>query len=363
MENGIVAYKCPACGASLPYSAGSMDFHCEYCGSHFTKAQLDGPMNGSSEEALPQNGRENGLDEKQRRFGDENMLYMCPSCGASVMTDSELDASAECYYCHSPVVLSGRLSGEFRPDLIIPFKKTKNDAIEQFGQWISKKKFFVAKGFGSPQNINKIQGIYIPFWLADCCVEGKMTATCFKRVSSVRKGDYTYVTEAKTIAERDGSMVFRRVPADASSRADDALMDSIEPFDYSQLEEFDMSYLSGHNAQRYDVSKEQVIPRINVRVTETAEEAFRKSIRGFDRVDVTYKDFRITNLNYKQAMFPMWFLTFFYKDKMYYFAMNGQTGKFGGTIPLNKLKLALVSFGIPIGILWIVQILMFLGVL
>ncbi|MBP3857395.1 MAG: hypothetical protein IK990_17470 [Ruminiclostridium sp.] len=363
MDNGIIAYKCPACGASIPYSAQSGDFCCEYCGSHFTQEQLDAPMEGSTEQKLPgqdSDGESPEMRDQRRRFGDENRLYMCPSCGASVITDSELDASAECYYCHSPVVLSGRLSGEYRPDLIIPFSLDRDYAIMQFSKWIAKRKFFLAKGFGSEESMRRIQGIYIPFWLVDCCVEGKITADCYKNISSVRKGDYTYVTESKHKVVREGSLVFRHVPADASSRADDALMDSIEPFDYKDLRDFDMSYLSGHSAQRYDVPREQVFHRVDSRVTEASEEVFRKSIRGYSRTEITGKQFGITNINYKQAMLPMWFLTFFYKDKLYYFAMNGQTGKFGGLLPLNKLKLALVSFGIPTGVLLLMQVFLML---
>ncbi len=345
MDNGIVAYKCPACGASLPYSAETSDFKCEYCGSHFSKEQLDTPIEGNTYSAFEE---QPDLTEKQKEFSEANKLYTCPGCGASVITDSELSASAECYYCHSPVVLSGRLSGEYRPDLIIPFKKTDSDARAQFNEWIKKKKFFLARGFGSPETLNKIQGIYIPFWLADCCVEGKLTADAFKKISSIRKGDYTYVTQAKYNVVREGSLVFRRIPADASSRADDALMDSIEPFNYNDLEQFDLSYLSGHNAQRYDVTKEQIFERVRKRAADTAQESFRSSISGYSSLTVTSSSFNITNINYKQAMLPMWFLTYKYKGKMYFFAMNGQTGKFGGTLPINKPKLALFSFGIPI---------------
>ncbi|MBO6302516.1 MAG: hypothetical protein J6N15_08780 [Ruminiclostridium sp.] len=360
MDNGIVAYKCPACGASLPYSAETADFHCEYCGSHFTKEQLDVPIQGNTYSAFEE---QPDIDEKQKIFGDANRLYVCPGCGAAVITETELSASAECYYCHSPVVLSGRLSGEYRPDLIIPFKKSLDDAKSQFAEWIKRKKFFLAKGFGSPETLDKIQGVYIPFWLADCCVEGKISASCTKRVSSVRRGDYIYVTESKYIVDRDGSLVFRRIPADASSRADDALMDSIEPFDYNSLEQFDLSYLSGHNALRYDVPKEQIFSRVSTRATDTAEEIFRGSIKGYDSVTVTGKDIKITNINYKQAMLPMWFLTFKYKEKMFFFAMNGQTGKFGGTLPVNKAKLALFSFGIPIGVMLLFHFLaMLIGV-
>ena len=348
MDNGTVSYKCPSCGAGLTYSAESRDFHCIYCGSHFSADMLDAPLHEDSQPAYgSQTDNDPAIEEKRRKFGDESRLYICPSCGASIFTDSEVAATAECYYCHSPAVLSGRLSGEFRPDLIIPFKRSRGEAIMKFNEWIKPKKFFLAKGFGSSESLNKIQGIYIPFWLTDCCVEGKMTADCYKTVGTARKGDYIVVTEDHSFAVRDGSVIYRQVPADASSRADDALMDSIEPFDYKELTEFDMSYLSGHSAQRYDMEKYTIIPRITNRVTEATEEVFKSSIIGYNRINVTSKEFRITNINFKQAMMPMWFLTYFYKDKLYYFAMNGQTGKFGGRLPLNKPKLIFFSFGIP----------------
>lgn len=343
-DNGIVAYKCPSCGAPLEYTPATLDFACVYCSSHFTKEQLDAPLQGSTEKISPEEAE---LYEKQKKFGEENMLYLCPGCGAAIITESELSASAECAYCHSAVVLSGRLAGKFRPDKLIPFKKTREDAIAQFRQWTEKKKFFMAKDFGSEESLARLQGIYIPFWLADCCVEGSMDALCYNNVSSVRKGDYIITTEARYDVQREGSVIYQGVPADGSSSADDALMDSIEPFDYTQMVDFDLSYLSGHSAQRYDVTQDMVFPRINSRVTQATEEAFRQSIGKYSRVNVSSRNFRVTNLNWQHVMLPLWFLSFKYKDKMYYFAMNGQTGKFGGTIPMNKGKLALFTVGIP----------------
>ena len=344
MDNGIVAYKCPSCGAPLTYTAETQDFGCGYCGSHFTKEALDAPLEGHTETISPEEAE---LYEKQKKFGEENILYLCPGCGAAIITDSELSASAECAYCHSAVVLSGRLAGEYRPDKIIPFTKTREDAVAQFREWIGKKKFFMAKGFGSEEAISKLQGIYIPFWLADCSVEGRMDAVGTNTVSSVRRGDYIITTTAKYDIRREGSIIYQGVPADGSSSADDALMDSIEPFDYSKLVDFDLSYLSGHSAQRYDVPKDMVFPRINARVLEATEAVFRNSIDKYGNVNVGAKSFRINNINWQHVMLPLWFMSYKYKDKMYYYAMNGQTGKFGGMIPMNKGKLALFSIGIP----------------
>ncbi len=360
MDVNVVAYKCPSCNAPLSFSAETQDFACEYCLGHFSKEELDSAV--SSETIEPVMDMDGTADSN---FESSNNLYVCPTCGAAVMTDSELSASAECHYCHSPVVLSGRLTGEFCPRKIIPFKKTKQNALEGFEEWTKKKKFFMAKGFGSPEALEKIQGIYVPYWLADCCVDGQLTVDIFKTVSSVRKGDYIVKTEERFTCKRAGSLIFQGVPADGSSKADDKLMESIEPFNYDEMVDFNMSYLSGHNAEKYDVSKESVYPRIKERIINEAEAEFKKTIAVKGRMVTQHKNFRVTNINWKYVMLPMWFLSYTYKGKMYYYAMNGQTGAFGGIIPVNKLKLGLFGIGIPvaIGLLFLIAILFggFLG--
>lgn len=376
MENGAVAYKCPHCNAGLTFNAKSGGFDCEYCGGHFTQAELDS-ISASSIEAIDGDISQEELssvekdleriskeelteeekysdhpknEEEIRHFTEDNRLYLCPTCGAAVITESELSATAICHYCHSPIVLSGRLQGDFCPDMIIPFKQTKEDALRGFQEWTKKFKFFLAKGFGSPDSLSKIQGIYVPFWLTDCITEGTLVADGYKHISSVRSGDYIVNTEKKYTVVRQGTLEFSKIPADGSLKADDALMESIEPFNYNDLVDFKMSYLSGHNAEKYDVTKEQVYPRINKRAVDQTRVEFNDSVKGYSRKVVRNEAYRVKGVRWKYVMLPLWFLSFKYKNKYYYYAMNGQTGKFGGTLPLNNLKLALFSFGIPIAV-------------
>lgn len=373
MENGAVAYKCPSCNAGLTFNPKSGGFDCEYCGSHFTQEQLDS-VTAASVEAIPDAYSEEELknieaeaekiantelsenekynnhpknEDETRRFAEKNRLYICPTCGAEIITESELSATAMCHYCHNPVVLSGRLEGEYCPDMLIPFKKTKEDALQGFEAWTKKYKFFLAKGFGAPESLAKIQGIYVPFWLTDCITEGTLVAECYKNVSSVRSGDYIVNTEKKYTVVRQGTLEFSKIPADGSLKADDALMESIEPFNYNDLVDFKMSYLSGHNAEKYDVSKEQVYPRIDLRAIQQTKAEFNGSVKGYSRKIVKTEGYRVKGVRWKYVMLPLWFLSYKYKDKYYYYAMNGQTGKFGGTLPINKPKLAFMSFGIP----------------
>lgn len=376
MENGAVAYKCPNCSAGLTFNPKSGGFDCEFCGGHFTQEQLDS-ITAASIETIPDAYSEEELrnieaqaesiaqgrlsdeekynnhpknEEETRHFAEENRLYMCPTCGAEIITESELSATAICHYCHSPIVLSGRLEGQYCPDMLIPFKKTKEDALRGFDEWTKKKKFFLAKGFGAPESLAKIQGIYVPFWLTDCITEGTLVAECYKNVSSVRSGDYIINTEKKYTVVRQGTLEFSKIPADGSLKADDALMESIEPFDYNDLVDFKMSYLSGHNAEKYDVTKEQVYPRIDKRATDQTKTEFNNSVKGYSRKIIKTEGYRVKGVRWKYVMLPLWFLSFKYKGKYYYYSMNGQTGKFGGTLPVNKPKLALFSFGIPAGV-------------
>ena len=136
-----ITYKCPNCDGGLIFDPSSQKYHCEFCLSDFTQEELD---------ALKP-------DDSQA------VLYTCPSCGAQIVTD-ETTAATFCYYCHNPVVLSGRLTGQFAPDYVIPFQIDRDKAKEIFAQWIAKKKY-VPDAFYSGKQIETMTGVYFPYWL------------------------------------------------------------------------------------------------------------------------------------------------------------------------------------------------------
>ncbi|MCM1335815.1 MAG: hypothetical protein NC084_06860 [Bacteroides sp.] len=348
MEIKSVAYKCPACGASLEFDALTQNFVCHYCGSAFEKTELD--QRFTDDELTDSERFTEEEKELAKKRGEDweklNVLYSCPSCGAGIFSDSESTVSLHCHYCNSPVILAGKLSGQFRPNKLIPFVKTREQAETAFKEW-SGKRFFVPKAFKSDRVLAEMKGVYVPFWLADCCVEGTLEAIATK-TSSIRHGDTVTTTHREYLVERQGSLICRGVPADGSTHAADLLMENIEPFDYSKLIDFDMSYLSGHNAEKYDVGKEAVFPRIEQRVREEAISCFKASATGYSSFKIVKSEFKINGVNWTYALLPVWFLSYFYKDQLYCYAMNGQTGKFSGRLPINKLKLGLCAAGAAI---------------
>lgn len=350
MVQEVISHKCPNCSANIEFDIFTQNFTCRFCGSAFSKEQMEElyPTDKLTKDFIKEAEKE--PTDKQLRetelFETQGNLHTCPSCGAEIISDNRDTASTYCHYCNNAVSITGRLSGQFKPDKIIPFKKTKVDAIEGFKEWCGKKKF-LPKGFNSEKTLEEIRGIYVPFWIADCCVSGEFTALC-KKSNSIRSGNAITTTTKEYNVVRNGSIIYRGVPADGSSRANDQLMENIEPFNYDELVDFSMAYLSGHTAEKYDIGKDSVFPRISGRVCSAAKQEFRKTVKGYSSVVPQKNEFRISHINWYYSLMPMWFLSYKHNGKSYYFAMNGQTGKFGGNLPVDKVKVTLVSVAIGI---------------
>lgn len=326
MNEKAVNYSCPNCGGKLVFNAETQKFSCEWCASEFDESDLSGKSN--ADEDLGSAAAE--------EFRNGTNLYICDSCGAEIIAD-ENTAAAFCCYCHSPVTLKGRLSGALCPEKIIPFAKTKENAIEGFKQWCGKK-LFLPSGFTSQAALEKITGLYVPYWLCDTKMHGRMTAKA-EITHSHRSGDTTITNHKEFMVDREIDLEFNGLPADGSKKLDDEMMDAIEPFDYSALKDFSMTYLQGFYADKYDVSSSEVRPRLEIRMNEAAKGAIMASIVGYSTVIPVSFDTRINNIKWHYAMLPVWLMSYRYKDKNYYYAMNGQTGKFSGIMPVSAAKI------------------------
>lgn len=336
MSDTIQQYKCPNCSAELRFHPKKQGFVCEYCDSYFTPEECrsaNEQMHTHEQEIAP--GRE--------EFAEHNNLYVCPSCGAELMTDQNTSAT-ECYYCHNPVVLKGRLSGEYRPAKVIPFKITREEAHGIFKDWCGKRRF-LPKDFISESQLLHMAGVYVPFWVADCNIHGQMKAVC-KKIRTWTSGDYRYTETKEYDVFRDATIRFEGIPADGASKIEDALMEAIEPFDYNDTKDFEMSYLSGFLSDKYDVNKSQVFPRVRNRAVNGSDQMLRSSMTGYDSVRVTQSDMQVLRTEWQYMLLPVWFMTFQYQGKQYAFAINGQTGKQVGTPPLAQGKLLALCVGI-----------------
>lgn len=338
-------YKCPNCDAELIFNPETQQLSCDYCRSSFTMEQIQQIYADVDTNIPPPDTSD---------FESHTNLYHCSTCGADIMADDQTTATF-CYYCHSPVILSGRLTGQYRPDKVIGFRITRENAIEAFKKWCSSK-MFIPRDFKSQQQLEKMTGLYVPFWLADCDVSANYHAIGkYKR--SWSSGSYRYTETKEYAVERSAGIKVTKVPADGESKIEDLLMESIEPFNYEDMKDFSMSYLTGFFADKYDVDKSGVFPRIKERVSQACRKVMNESLAGYDSVSVQSESYNINRTDWQYTMLPVWFMSYKYNGKIYEFVINGQTGKLAGTPPLDKKKLAL--FSAIVGI--IVTVFLFIG--
>lgn len=338
----VISFKCPNCDGELLFDPATGKYKCEYCMSMFSQKELDA-MNpaksteGKKTEAEPQQSKSAESKGEQ----EEAVLYTCPSCGAEVVTDATT-AATYCYYCHNPVVLGGRISGKYLPDKIIPFKLDKKEAEKKFLEYVSNKKF-VPRAFFDKKQIDMLSGIYFPYWLYDVSMEGHMQAEATK-VRVWRVGDEEYTETKFYHVERDGDVDFRNRAENALQKANKTLVQGVLPFELHKSEAFTMGYLSGFQAEKRDIETSAIAGKLKTEMADYGEKIFRETISGYNGVKVKNKAFHIKQETWNYTMLPVWTIT--YKGgngKMYYFSLNGQTGKVCGELPIDYKKLTLVS--------------------
>lgn len=351
----LLTYKCPNCAAAIIFDSESQQFKCESCDSVFSQDQLDAAAlanttSGQSAQSY------NWSDSESTDNLDDVNTYVCNFCGAQIITDSTTAAS-ECPYCNSPIIITDQVSGGIKPDFIIPFKMQKEHAVNALKNFY-KGKILLPKTFKDNNRIKEIKGVYVPFWLYDCEIGADMVYDATRvRHWSDSKANYTETSYYKVL--RSGNMTFEKIPVDGLSKMDDSYMDAIEPFNYSEMVPFNQGYLSGFVADRYDVDLDQSTHRATERIENTAADVIRSTVTGYTTVNLNSKNVGVINGNAKYALFPVWLLNTKYNDKMYTFAMNGQTGKLVGELPIDKKKRNLLFCAVTAAVAAIGQILIF----
>lgn len=337
MATQITNYQCPSCTGPLEYSAASGKLECEYCLSSFTPEEIEAFYAQKNENAK-------AAARQTEEWNEESMrAYVCPSCGAELLCDVTTAATA-CPYCGNPTVVPGQFADAKKPDYVIPFKVDKDGAVAALKQHY-KGKPLLPNSFARESHLEEIKGVYVPFWLFD----GEATANV--TFSATRSRVHTTPNERITTTdhfrvERSGRVSFEKVPVDGSTKMPDTHMDAIEPFDYEQLEPFSMAYLPGFLADKYDVDATACADRAEERCRNSAIAAMEETVTGYSTHSVQHANVQIEQKDVHYALLPVWLLSTKWQEKNYLFAMNGQTGKLIGDLPVSKGKLALWFVGL-----------------
>lgn len=328
----VLEFKCPCCDAPLIFGGVSQQMKCEYCDNTFDLETLRAFSDSKAPEEPTEVQWENANTTEWNSSEEISMrTFLCDACGGELITDSHT-AATFCPFCGNPTILPGRLSGGVKPDAIIPFKTTKEDAKEAFLN-LCKGKPLLPKFFTQDQQLEKITGMYVPFWLYDCHADfdGSYHAT---RMRTWSDSNYNYTKTDHYLLTRRSDASYSGIPMDGSSKMEDVFMESIEPYNYKDMVDFEMAYLSGFLADKYDVESKAGENRIRQRVEASMDDLLQDSLCGFHTVVPASRRLRIGHSKARYVLLPVWVLNTQYRKKTYTFAMNGQTGKITGSLPI-----------------------------
>ena len=323
---------CPNCAGTMQFDPTIGKMKCIFCDSVFSQEEAEQFFaQQNEEEEIKESGADWGED------ADGMRAYSCSTCGAEILCDQNT-AATRCPYCDNTTVIEAQLSGAVKPDVVIPFAFTKEQAMEKYKGYYEKRKL-IPKDFLSGSRVEEIQGVYVPFWLYD----GSVSIDAEFEAADVTDNG-TEIIRKIYKADRRGNIAFENVPADASKRMPDDIMDSVEPFDFGQLKPFSMTYMPGFLAERFDVEGDDDLERAEKRVTNSAKQKTRATVRH-DEVTEKRGDYKVNYTKKKYALLPIWYLTTSWNGKQWNFAMNGQTGNFTGDLPVDGTKLGILTGG------------------
>ena len=384
MADKVTTYQCPACTGPLHFDGKTGILKCDYCGSTYTVEEVEklfaakneaaaaaftdgagkdtGPEAGGSQPAA---GSASGKNDQSAAAGSsaadsqsaaassdpaasgwgndaaKMRAYNCTSCGAELICD-ETTAATRCPYCGNNTIIPGQFAGTQKPDYVIPFQYEKKDAVNALKGYY-RGKTLLPGAFRNENHLDEIKGVYVPFWLYSGHVDaaGRYNA---QQDEVFRQGEYEVTRSKHYEVEREGTISFTRIPVDASTKMPDDLMDSIEPFDYKAITDFSLAYMPGYLANKYDVSSKECGKRAYERSRTTAQESLEGTVTGYTSVSTRDHREKVVNEKTEYAVFPVWLLSTSWQGQNFLFAMNGQTGRMTGNLPVSKAKQALWFF-------------------
>ncbi len=317
--------KCPNCGAGMVYDVGRQQLACPYCDTVCTV-------------------REYRLNNAAEYVNDNYSVstYRCKNCGAE-LTAPEEQTVAYCSYCGGEAMLEQKQAETIRPKRIIPFQKTKQQAIQAYEAAV-KKVLYVPKELKNADYLEGFRGVYLPYWGID--VEIPQRDLQFKGHRSYTQGRYdyyeTYDVNASVGGQVEGAIY------DASAAFDDTLAAQIAPFDQKGARAFDEAYLAGFYADKVTADPQVYA---DLATEQAADKVYDNISKQAGKVTVSFptgREKRIEAIGAKAtgqtvSLFPVWFLTWRKKDRVAYSVMNGQTGKITVDLPVDMKQFFLYS--------------------
>ena len=223
-------FPCPNCGGQLKFDAESQKLLCGSCGS-FTDIETYKPNDNIGFDSVNTN------------------IYSCPNCGGEIQLIDN-DGMEFCPFCGSQATMHEKFSTEGAPKYILPFQLNKKAARDKYKE-LTKKMHFIPGGLEKEENIEKLVGLYVPYYLYEYNAFDRVQ---FTGVSVYTSGEYTVTDRANIDVRLDVDNL--KVPFDASQALDDSIASKLEPFAMNKVRDFHPAYLAGFFVENSTVDQD-----------------------------------------------------------------------------------------------------------
>ncbi len=352
--------KCPKCGSSdITYDIKKEKLICNYCGTLFDKEEINDVKEAKD---LEEDVRGSGTDDIT---SDEDMITIkCGGCGAEIVINTNEATNARCHWCRSVLSINHQIDNGAIPDVVLPFKISKEEAIENINKYVGKRKFFANSKFKKEFNSNNVLGVFFPYMLVDAKGHGKFSGvgehevrsyTVTKKVKHFdeereeRETHYDYdiyklsrefdITIDDLTVETNLDILNK----DNTSRTNN-IINSIMPFDTNNCVKYKGNYLSGHSSEKRNLNIGHIEDKVNKELKDVTRYALNDEIKYYDRgVRWDEENLEFKGKQWISAYLPVWLYSYQDKDLLHYVAVNGRNGSTMGSVPLNRFKLFIFS--------------------
>lgn len=333
-------FPCPNCGGQLRFSAEDQQLKCKSCGS-LTEIDSYTPDDKIGMDTITTN------------------VYECPCCGGEIQLIDN-DGMEFCPYCGNQATMQEKFSTEGAPKYILPFQLNKAKARDKYKS-LTGHLHFAPDGLGDKDNIEKLVGMYVPYYLYDYSIDDEIE---YKGKTTRSTADY-YITDYANV-DVSVKVDSLKVPFDASQTLDDSIAAKLEPFPMDKVRTFNPGYLAGFFVENSTVDKDvyksdSLDKAVDYLCSEVSKGSHGYSPEAGTKYEIQTK--LANDLEYDDAQgayMPMYFMTTKYDDRVAYSIINGANGVSYIDMPIDKKKMYFFAGKVSAGIFVVLLLLSFI---
>ena len=358
--------KCPRCGSTeIALNPATGMLHCSFCRFEWSGEaalegyELDGPiadlvglvLGSGSGDIIPST--------------ETVLTFKCSACGAEVVIDTDESMQARCHWCRNKLSMNEQIANGAVPDMVLPFKIPKADAVQTISAFVKKRKFFASRKFTAEFNPENVMGVYFPYMVVDVNAKASFSGEGEHETRSytVKSGDNDerrYDADTYKVARKFAVHIDDLTVESSSARLDqntkrntNNIINSILPFDVENSVKYDSNYLAGFSSERRDVNVDELMELVTEQSQDVARYSALDSLQFYDRgVRWDQEDFEVVGQRWVSAYLPVWLYSYQevkgQKKLLHYVAVNARTGEVMGSVPINQKRLLLASAGVEL---------------